>query len=129
MTDLQSLDTLVSLAKRRGYVFQSSEIYGGTGSVWDYGPLGIELKLNVKNAWWDALVRQLLDDLVRPDRVVHVAAPTHQVHGVRQDLVGRAELGPRGTDSHELRRGDSSTASGSGRAYARDSGRDRHPRR
>jgi glycyl-tRNA synthetase len=50
------MDKLVSLAKRRGYIFQSSEIYGGTGSVWDYGPLGIELKRNVKNAWWEAMV-------------------------------------------------------------------------
>ena len=58
MTDLTSLDTLVSLAKRRGFIFQSSEIYGGTGSVWDYGPLGVELKMNVKNAWWDAMVRR-----------------------------------------------------------------------
>jgi hypothetical protein len=46
------MEKLVSLAKRRGYVFQSSEIYGGTGSVWDYGPLGVELKRNVKEAWW-----------------------------------------------------------------------------
>ena len=46
------MDKLVSLCKRRGFVFQSSEIYGGTGSVWDYGPLGVELKNNVKQAWW-----------------------------------------------------------------------------
>jgi glycyl-tRNA synthetase len=52
------LDKLVSLAKRRGYIFQSSEIYGGTGSVWDYGPLGVELKNNVKTRWWNAMVRQ-----------------------------------------------------------------------
>jgi glycyl-tRNA synthetase len=51
------MDKLVSLCKRRGYVFQSSEIYGGTGSVWDYGPLGVELKKNVKDAWWNAMVR------------------------------------------------------------------------
>jgi glycyl-tRNA synthetase len=51
----------VSLAKRRGFVFQSSEIYGGTGSVWDYGPLGIELKRNVKEAWWSAMVHQRED--------------------------------------------------------------------
>src|SRR5262245_6514579 len=50
-------DKLVSLAKRRGFIFQSSEIYGGTGSVWDYGPLGVELKKNVKDRWWNALVR------------------------------------------------------------------------
>ena len=43
------LEKLVSLAKRRGFIFQSSEVYGGTGSVWDYGPLGVELKNNVKH--------------------------------------------------------------------------------
>ena len=42
------MDKLVSLCKRRGFIFQSSEIYGGTGSVWDYGPLGVELKKNLK---------------------------------------------------------------------------------
>jgi glycyl-tRNA synthetase len=51
------LEKLVSLCKRRGYVFQSSEIYGGTGSVWDYGPLGVELKNNLKARWWHAMVR------------------------------------------------------------------------
>jgi glycyl-tRNA synthetase len=51
------MDKLVSLAKRRGYIFQSSEIYGGTGSVWDYGPLGVELKKNIKDRWWHAMVR------------------------------------------------------------------------
>ena len=52
MTDLASMDVLVSLAKRRGFVFQSSEIYGGLGSVWDYGPLGVELKKNLTERWW-----------------------------------------------------------------------------
>ena len=51
------MDKLVSLAKRRGYIFQSSEIYGGTGSVWDYGPLGVELKRNIKDRWWTSMVR------------------------------------------------------------------------
>ena len=51
------MDKLVSLAKRRGFIFQSSEIYGGTGSVWDYGPLGVELKRNLKDRWWHAMVR------------------------------------------------------------------------
>ena len=51
------MEKLVSLAKRRGYIFQSSEIYGGTGSVWDYGPLGVELKKNLKDRWWHAMVR------------------------------------------------------------------------
>ena len=51
------LERLVSLCKRRGFIFQSSEIYGGTGSVWDYGPLGVELKKNVKDRWWHSMVR------------------------------------------------------------------------
>lgn len=69
MSDLDSLDTLVSLAKRRGFVFQSSEIYGGTGSVWDYGPLGIELKRNVQEAWWSAMVHQR-DDIEGLDAAI-----------------------------------------------------------
>src|ERR1043165_5660664 len=50
------LEKLVSLCKRRGFIFQSSEIYGGAGAVWDYGPLGVELKKNVKDRWWSAMV-------------------------------------------------------------------------
>ena len=60
------LNTLVSLCKRRGFIFQSSEIYGGLASTWDYGPLGVELKRNVKEAWWDAMVRRR-DDMVGLD--------------------------------------------------------------
>jgi glycyl-tRNA synthetase len=56
MADTTVMDKLVSLSKRRGFVFQSSEIYGGLGSVWDYGPLGVELKKNVKDRWWRAMV-------------------------------------------------------------------------
>ncbi len=56
MADTTLMDKLVSLCKRRGFVFQSSEIYGGLGSVWDYGPLGVELKKNVKDRWWAAMV-------------------------------------------------------------------------
>jgi glycyl-tRNA synthetase len=51
-----SLEQIVSLAKRRGFVFPSSAIYGGLGSTWDYGPLGVELKNNVKRAWWRSVV-------------------------------------------------------------------------
>ena len=51
-----NIETIVSLAKRRGFVFPSSEIYGGLGSAWDYGPLGIELCNNVKRAWWRWMV-------------------------------------------------------------------------
>jgi len=54
--DSKVMEKLVSLAKRRGFVFQSSEIYGGLGSVWDYGPLGVELKKNVKERWWRSMV-------------------------------------------------------------------------
>ena len=47
-----SMEKIVSLCKRRGFIFQNSEIYGGLASTWDYGPLGVELKRNVKAAWW-----------------------------------------------------------------------------
>ncbi len=57
MARLTNMETLVSLAKRRGFVFQSSEIYGGLGSVWDYGPLGVELKKNITERWWQSMVR------------------------------------------------------------------------
>ncbi len=65
LTDLQ---TLVSLCKRRGFVFQSSEIYGGLGSCWDYGPLGANLKRNVKNVWWNAMTRR--EDIVGLDAAI-----------------------------------------------------------
>ena len=60
------MDKIVSLSKRRGFIFQSSEIYGGLGSCWDYGPLGVELKRNVKEAWWKAMVTDR-DDVVGID--------------------------------------------------------------
>ena len=52
------MDKLVALCKRRGFIFQSSEIYGGIGGFWDYGPLGVDLKRNVKAAWWEDVVRK-----------------------------------------------------------------------
>ena len=58
-----TIDAVVNLCKRRGIVFQSSEIYGGLRSAWDWGPLGVELKRNVKNEWWRAMVH-LRDDVV-----------------------------------------------------------------
>ncbi|MCZ6602308.1 MAG: glycine--tRNA ligase [Planctomycetota bacterium] len=54
--DSTKIDKIVSLCKRRGYVFPSSEIYGGLSSSWDYGPLGVELKRNVREAWWHSMV-------------------------------------------------------------------------
>ncbi len=62
------LNTLVSLSKRRGFVFQSSEIYGGLGSCWDYGPLGSIMKMNVKRAWWNAMTRR--SDIVGLDAAI-----------------------------------------------------------
>ena len=66
-TDL--MDKLTSLAKRRGFIFQSSEIYGGLGSTWDYGPLGVELKRNVKNRWWRDVVTSR-EDVVGMDAAI-----------------------------------------------------------
>ena len=60
------LDTIVSLGKRRGFIYPSSEIYGGINAVWDYGPLGVELKNNVKRAWWRSMVQER-DDIVGLD--------------------------------------------------------------
>jgi glycyl-tRNA synthetase len=63
------MDKIVSLSKRRGFIFQSSEIYGGLGSAWDYGPLGVELKNNVKRLWWRDNVH-LRDDMVGLDAAI-----------------------------------------------------------
>ena len=63
------IDEIVSLAKRRGFVFQSSEIYGGYNGFYDYGPLGVELKKNIKDAWWEDMVRRR-DDMVGLDSAI-----------------------------------------------------------
>jgi len=63
------MDKMMSLSKRRGFMFQSSEIYGGLGSTWDYGPLGVELKRNVKEAWWRSVVTER-DDMVGLDAAI-----------------------------------------------------------
>lgn len=60
------MDTLVSLCKRRGFIFQSSEIYGGINGFWDFGPVGVELKRRVKESWWQRMVRER-DDVVGVD--------------------------------------------------------------
>ena len=61
-----SFETLVSLCKRRGFVFPCSEIYGGMCGFWDYGPLGVEMKNNIKRLWWQAMVQER-DDVVGID--------------------------------------------------------------
>ncbi|HLE88520.1 MAG TPA: glycine--tRNA ligase [Candidatus Limnocylindria bacterium] len=74
------MDVIVSLAKRRGFVFPSSEIYGGMGGFWDYGPLGVELKNNVKAAWWRRMV-QLRDDIVGLDAAIVMNPRVWEVSG------------------------------------------------
>jgi glycyl-tRNA synthetase len=64
-----NLDELASLCKRRGFIFQSSEIYGGLASTWDYGPLGVELKRNIKESWWRRFVWER-DDMVGLDAAI-----------------------------------------------------------
>ncbi len=64
--DPQRMEKIVSLCKRRGFIFQSSEIYGGLNGFWDYGPLGVELKNNLKQYWWRVMVRER-DDVVGLD--------------------------------------------------------------
>ena len=53
-----TMDKLVSLCKGRGFIFAGSEIYGGLANTWDYGPLGVELKNNIKKAWWKKFVQE-----------------------------------------------------------------------
>jgi len=65
-SDSQRMEKIVSLCKRRGFIFQSSEIYGGLNGLWDYGPLGVELKRNLKNYWWRVMVHER-DDVVGMD--------------------------------------------------------------
>ncbi|MBF6614367.1 MAG: glycine--tRNA ligase [Chloroflexi bacterium] len=74
------MDTLVSLSKRRGFVFPSSEIYGGFSSTWDYGPLGVELKRNIKNLWWRDMV-QRRDDIVGLDSAILMSPLIWQASG------------------------------------------------
>ena len=78
--DQLKMERLVSLCKRRGFIFPSSEIYGGTGSVWDYGPLGVLLKNNVKAAWWRAVV-QRRDDMVGLDAAILMHPRVWQASG------------------------------------------------
>ena len=64
-----TLDKIVSLCKRRGFIFQSSEIYGGLAGSWDYGPLGVELKNNIRDFWWKEMT-QLHDNIVGLDAAI-----------------------------------------------------------
>lgn len=75
-----ALDPIISLAKRRGFVFQAGEIYGGSRSAWDYGPLGVELKENIKKQWWQTFVRGR-GDMVGLDSSVILPTPTWVASG------------------------------------------------
>ncbi|MGB3545278.1 glycine--tRNA ligase, partial [Rubrivirga sp.] len=77
---MADLDTLVSLSKRRGFLFPSSEIYGGLGAVYDYGPLGVELKRNVRERWWNAMVREH-DNVVGLDAAILMHPTTWKASG------------------------------------------------
>ena len=85
-----SMEKIVSLCQRRGFVFPSSEIYGGLSSCWDYGPLGVELKRNIKQAWWQAMIHQR-DDTVGIDSSIlmhpQVWAASGHLEGFSDPLV------------------------------------------
>jgi glycyl-tRNA synthetase len=80
MAATSTIDTVVSLCKRRGFVFPCGEIYGGTRSAWDYGPLGVELKDNIKRQWWKSIVQQR-DDVVGLDSSVILPTKTWEASG------------------------------------------------
>ena len=74
------MDAIVSLSKRRGFVYPSSEIYGGLRASWDYGPLGVELKNNIKRLWWRSMVQER-DDIVGLDSSVILAREVWEASG------------------------------------------------
>ncbi|MBW2652331.1 MAG: glycine--tRNA ligase [Deltaproteobacteria bacterium] len=74
------MDKIVSLCKRRGIIFQNSEIYGGIGNTWDYGPIGVELKRNVKDAWWKSVVYER-DDMEGLDAAILMNPTTWEASG------------------------------------------------
>jgi len=80
MANVDVMDRVVNLCKRRGFVFPSSEIYGGFRSTWDYGPLGVLLKRNVKDAWWRSMV-QLRGDIVGLDAAILMAPKVWEASG------------------------------------------------
>src|SRR5213082_3635543 len=78
--DAQRMEKIVSLCKRRGFIFQSAEIYGGLNGVWDYGPLGTELKRNLKDYWWRVMVRER-DDVVGLDGAILMSRAVWKASG------------------------------------------------
>lgn len=80
VSELESLDTLISLAKARGFIYQSSEIYGGLGAVYDYGPLGVELKRNIRDMWWKEMT-QRHDNIVGLDSAIFMHPKVWEASG------------------------------------------------
>src|SRR5277367_4286861 len=74
------MEKIVALCKRRGFIFQSSEIYGGLNGAWDYGPLGVELKRNLKDYWWRSMT-QVRDDIVGFDGSILMNRAVWQASG------------------------------------------------
>lgn len=100
---IDSLETIVSLSKRRGFIFPSSEIYGGLASCYDYGPLGAELKRNVKNTWWKSMV-QKREDVVGLDASIlmhpRVWEASGHIAGFTDPLVECKKCGTRVREDH-----------------------------
>ena len=100
---LTELEKLVSLAKRRGIIFPSSEIYGGLASVWDYGPVGVEIKRNVKNLWWKSFVTER-DDIFGIDASIlmhpNVWKASGHLDSFSDPLVECSETGKRYREDH-----------------------------
>ncbi|MCL1856144.1 MAG: glycine--tRNA ligase, partial [Kiritimatiellaeota bacterium] len=79
-TDPRKLEAVSSLCKRRGFIFPSSELYGGINGFWDYGPLGSELKRNIREAWWNFTVRSR-EDVVGLDATIIMNPKIWQASG------------------------------------------------
>lgn len=86
MSENDLMEKIVSLCKRRGFIFQSSEIYGGLAGAWDYGPLGAELKRNVKNAWWQSVVHHR-DDVMGLDASILMHPTTWKASGHTDNFI------------------------------------------
>jgi len=86
MAQADLMEKIVALAKRRGFIFQSSEIYGGLNGAWDYGPMGVELKRNVKDAWWKAVVH-FRDDVLGLDAAILMHPRTWEASGHTENFV------------------------------------------
>ena len=92
--DAVTMDKIVSLCKRRGFIFQSSEIYGGLASTYDYGHYGVLLKTNVKSEWWRSMVQER-DDIVAIDAAILMHPKVWEASGPPRRLHGPARAVPR----------------------------------